>query len=676
MAERRTIANRIDPRKPVEVYTDGSGHTNNGRLGGWGATAIQSRRIVWEAAGTEAGAAADKMELRAIAEALEALPRDAAATVMTDCMWCIHVTGPKGRAWREADRRHGAGAKASHVRLAEHVMTLLEARPRCSLKWIKGHNGNPWNMRAHRLAKGSFQPGGDTPESKKQTAAQRKAARRRARAERRAAIKAGEKNTANNESRRGTLLTEKIESLLQRMSPRNAAIVTERLGAAAPESVRAISSRTGLSKQRIHELEKTTRAALQPELGDAVDGVMTQLMGPSRRRSMVTNRAFSRTLAAIAPGESDAARITRRTIEHASPLVRMRGMRISREHEALAANLRGFALRHADAAGVIRNTQALRGALPDKSWRKQWKPWLTRAAGMTVMNGQWVVKETNLSKVRTTLLSTAEPLTADEIADRAGLTVKEVRGALHARKGCERVDAKRWTTTERVAEPYTSVSRLMKAEIERAGGEMNIGGLAKRLEKWRVDEKTVNTASRNLMFDRRGATVRLQDAAAITAGSIADAMHGTDARKRPYWTFPVTRRNLDGYSVTYMPPAIAHALGCPPGGAKTVPLRHCGGQTEASIGWRLSNNKSATLGRLKSALAAVGAEPGQRVRITIDGSGGIELSVNDPADGVETAAGHAVRTKGHPRRAATPTLGTTPTTEGRAGDEHDTRRRA
>ena len=191
-------------------------------------------------------------------------------------------------------------------------------------------------------------------------------------------------------------------------------------------------------------------------------------------------------------------------------------MRISREHEALAANLRGFALRHADAAGVIRNTQALRGALPDKSWRKQWKSWFTRAAGMTVMNGQWVVKETNLSKVRTTLLSTSEPLTAHEIADRAGLTLKEVRGALHARKGCERVDAKRWTTTERVAEPYTSVSRLMKAEIERTGGEMSIADLAKHLEKWRVDEKTVNTASRNLMFERRRATVRLRDTAAIT----------------------------------------------------------------------------------------------------------------------------------------------------------------
>ena len=675
MAERRTTANRIDPLKPVEVYTDGSGHADNGRLGGWGATAIQRNHIVWEAAGTEAGAAADKMELTAIAEALKALPRDAAATVMTDCMWCIHITGPKGRAWREAGWRYKAGAKVSHVQLAEHVLALLEARPRCCVKWIKGHNGNRWNMRAHRLAKGSFQPGGDTPESKKQTAAQRKAARRRARAERRAAIKADEKSTMNDEAHRGEL-TEKIKSLLQRMSPRNAAIVTERLGAEAPESVRSISRRTGLSKQRIHDLEKTTRETLQPELQNAVESVMTRLMEHGRKRSIATDGAFARTLAAVAPGDTDAARIARRTIEDASPLVRVRGMRIKRAHAALAADLPGFALRYADAAGVIKDTGTLRAALPDKSWRKLWKSWFTKAAGMTVMNGQWVVKETNLSKVRTTLLSTSEPLTAHEIADRAGLTLKEVRGALHARKGCERVDAKRWTTTERVAEPYTSVSRLMKAEIEHAGGEISIADLAKHLEKWRVDEKTVNTASRNLMFERRGATVRLRDTAAITARSIADAMHGMDGRKRPYWTFPVTRRHLKGYSVTYMPPAIAHALGCPPGGAKTVPLRHRSGQTEASIGWRLSNNKSATLGRLKSALAAVGAEPGQRVRIAIDGSGGIELSVNDPADGVETAAGHAVRTRGRRRRATTPARAKTTTTEGGADDAHGTRRSA
>ena len=126
------------------------------------------------------------MELTAIANALKAVPPTAAATVRTDCMWCTEITGPKGRKWREAGWRNRTGPRTrrvSHVPLAEQVLTLLETRPRCRVRWIKGHNGNRWNMRAHALAKQTVQPGADPPETRKQ-----KAARRRARAKRLAAL--------------------------------------------------------------------------------------------------------------------------------------------------------------------------------------------------------------------------------------------------------------------------------------------------------------------------------------------------------------------------------------------------------------------------------------------------------------------------------------------------------
>ena len=448
-------------------------------------------------------------------------------------------------------------------------------------------------------------------------------------------------------------LTEKVESVLRRITPRNAVIVTERLGAEAPMSVREISRRTGLTKQRIHELEKTTRGALEPELGDAVKRLMTLLMGRDGTRTGTTDAAFARTLAVVAPGESGAARIARRTIEHASPLIAVNGMRVSRVHETIAENVPRFARRYANAAGVITDTAPLRAALPD-DWLEHWEPWFVESAGMTILNGYWVVRRTKLSRVHTTLMVSGEPLTADDIADRTGLELKEVRGALHARKGTEKVDALRWTTTERVAEAYTSVSRLMNAEIERAGGEIAFTELARHLRKWGVAERTVDTASRSLMFERRGEAVRLRDPATIRAGNVTDAMHGMDSRKRPYWTFPATRRYLQGYSLTFLPTAIAVALGCPPGGMKMMRLKHPGGLSEASICWRLSNNKNATLGRLKNALAAAAAEPGQRIRIAIDESRGLELSINDPNDGVETATEHAIRVRERRRRAAGP----------------------
>ena len=179
-----TIHNAIDPRKPVSLYTDGSGKGKKNRPAGWGVTAVQNKQIVWEAAGTETGADAQKMELKAVATALEAVPEDAPARVVTDCMWCRDIAGQKGRRWRNAGWRNSKTGKAggkpvSHSDLAEQVVITLETRPRCQVRWIKGHKGNPWNMRAHALAQQTIEPGAPPPLTRTQKTAQKRARAKR-----------------------------------------------------------------------------------------------------------------------------------------------------------------------------------------------------------------------------------------------------------------------------------------------------------------------------------------------------------------------------------------------------------------------------------------------------------------------------------------------------------------
>ena len=166
--------NAIDPRKPVHLYTDGSGASKAGRPAGWGVTAVQDDRIVWEAAGTadigDAAADANRMELTAVSRAIKAAPADTPATVMTDSMWCRDVAGEKGHQWRAAGwrnkKRSGSRKEVGHKDLAEKIAAMLETRPRCRVLWIKGHSGNRWNMRADALAKQKAAPGSTPPETR------------------------------------------------------------------------------------------------------------------------------------------------------------------------------------------------------------------------------------------------------------------------------------------------------------------------------------------------------------------------------------------------------------------------------------------------------------------------------------------------------------------------------
>ena len=441
-----------------------------------------------------------------------------------------------------------------------------------------------------------------------------------------------------------TTLTAKAQLFVKRMRPNNALIIRARWGTDPPTPVAELKRQTGMTKQGIHQFEKRAPQGLQPELGETAERLLDRLMGVDRHRSLTTDAAFAQVLRELVPEEGEHARIARRAVERETRLVQIHGMRIAEAHAELAKNLQKLARRYADSTGVIADSDALWAALPDNSWREHWHPWFTDAAGMSFLNGFWVVKQTARAKVKTTLMESRNPLTVEEIAERSGLPVKRAHSALHGSTTYARTNQKHWTLAERVTEPYTSTAKLIEDEIRRCGGEADLMELIKLLRKnWGIKENTVKTTCRNLMFERRDGKVKLRDRATITGGRLTDAMHGLDCRKRPYWTFPVTEQHLKGHSITFMPTAIAKALGCQPGERATAEVHHSGGTNEASISWTLTNNKSATIGRLRAGLRIIGATPGQRIRIAINDDRSLELSINDPEDGVETESGRAVR---------------------------------
>ena len=133
----------------IEIYTDGACKGNPGP-GGWGAWLIAGE-LEKELCGGELNTTNNRMELRAVIEALNALKRPSDVVVHTDSKYVQKgisewIEGWKKRGWRKADK--------SPVLNVDLWQALDEARQRHTIewRWVKGHAGHTGNERADQLA--------------------------------------------------------------------------------------------------------------------------------------------------------------------------------------------------------------------------------------------------------------------------------------------------------------------------------------------------------------------------------------------------------------------------------------------------------------------------------------------------------------------------------------------
>jgi ribonuclease HI len=133
----------------IEIYTDGACRGNPGP-GGWGALLIAGRHRK-TLHGGEPETTNNRMELRAAIEALNALKRPSTVALHTDSKYVMHgitewMHNWKKRGWKTANRKP--------VKNQDLWMALDEAIARHDItwKWVKGHDGDPGNEEADRLA--------------------------------------------------------------------------------------------------------------------------------------------------------------------------------------------------------------------------------------------------------------------------------------------------------------------------------------------------------------------------------------------------------------------------------------------------------------------------------------------------------------------------------------------
>ena len=133
----------------IEIYTDGACRGNPGP-GGWGALLIAGRHRK-TLHGGEPETTNNRMELTAAIEALNALKRPSMVALHTDSKYVMHgitewMHNWKKRGWKTANRKP--------VKNQDLWMALDEAIARHDItwKWVKGHDGDPGNEEADRLA--------------------------------------------------------------------------------------------------------------------------------------------------------------------------------------------------------------------------------------------------------------------------------------------------------------------------------------------------------------------------------------------------------------------------------------------------------------------------------------------------------------------------------------------
>ena len=135
---------------PVIVYSDGACSGNPGP-GGWGAVIVDGGRER-EISGGEPSTTNQRMELRAVIEALRAIPRRRRVAVHSDSAYVVNCFRERWYVrWQKNGWKNAQNKPVGNRDLWEALIALAE---RHDVSWHKvaGHAGVPLNERADRLA--------------------------------------------------------------------------------------------------------------------------------------------------------------------------------------------------------------------------------------------------------------------------------------------------------------------------------------------------------------------------------------------------------------------------------------------------------------------------------------------------------------------------------------------
>ena len=137
------------PNKII-AYTDGACSGNPGP-GGWGVW-LRAGKHEKELCGGEKNTTNQRMELQAAIEALKALKKPSAITIVTDSKYVLNGITDWIHGWKKKGWKNSKKEPVANRELWE-ALDALNQKHQVQWQWVKGHSGDEGNERADELAR-------------------------------------------------------------------------------------------------------------------------------------------------------------------------------------------------------------------------------------------------------------------------------------------------------------------------------------------------------------------------------------------------------------------------------------------------------------------------------------------------------------------------------------------
>ena len=444
-----------------------------------------------------------------------------------------------------------------------------------------------------------------------------------------------EQKTNRSSQSASTRLLALIERFLRDAPSEHRLILASRTYSQTPETLRQLAGSLGRSEQRVHDLEREAKASLLQYVGRLVEPIASSILG-LHTEIVSEPEIISAVRSELGEFETDVSNIAKAlTIGEIKyrllSYYRISDTYISRDAQNIICHVGELAEQESDDFGLV-DEDALMEVLPSSEWQEYWDR-IVDLCKIERVCGQLVSRRTQASLVAAALRSIGRPATAseleEELKDYIGDSMLRMAPVLSRTKGIERATKTTWGFKEWIDDVYEGIPAEIVQRIVEDGGSTRLDRLLDEIPRqFGVSRGSVRTCLSAPGFDIEHGWVSIARKPDVLLGRLDDAIDGHDEQGNPYWLFVMEDRYRSGHSIRRVPPEVAVALGCNFGERTTVPVRVPAENPDVSVIWRKAAIQGPEIGRASAALEAIGAEPGDSIRVVLNRDRSVSFSTH------------------------------------------------